>query len=96
MNYSLNVRTRTPVSFSDGDIFNYLDTAIIFKEPDNKVGLDIEAVDFSMNFIKNYLKIDEKVTADNSAFEDLVLRMKNYIFLKRHARWLYEEMKDNL
>jgi hypothetical protein len=52
-----------------------------------------------MRFIKDYLlldmKIDEEATADDKAFKDLVLRMENYIFLKRHALWLYEKIEDN-
>lgn len=101
MDYSLNVCT--PVSFNDGDIINYLNTAVALpKEPTDEVGLDNEAVKFSMNFIKNYLlemnpmEIDEEATADDRAFESLVLRMENYIFLKRHAPWLYEKIENNL
>ena len=96
MAYSLNVCI--PASFDDDDIFNYLDTAIVSpEEPTDEVGLDNEAADFSMRFIKNYLledpmEIDEEATADDNAFKDLVLRMETYIFLKRHARWLYEKI----
>jgi hypothetical protein len=96
MNYSLNVC----LPISEGDIINYLNiTGVSPEEPTDEVGLDNEAADFSMRFIKDYLvldtKIDEEATADDKAFKDLVLRMENYIFLKRHALWLYEKIEDN-
>lgn len=97
MNYNLNVC----IPVSEDDIINYLNiTGVSPEEPTDEEGLDNEAADFSMRFIKDYLlldrEIDEEATADYKAFKDLVLRMENYIFLNRHAPWLYEKMKDNL
>ena len=98
MNYRLNACR--PVSFDDDDITNYLDDYIVLpNEPTDKVALDDEAKKLSMDFIENYLffmEIDEEATADSRAFRSLVLRMESYIFLKRHAPWLYKKIKNNL
>lgn len=94
MDYSLNVCT--PVSFDDGDIFEYLDSITLPVEPTDEEGLDDEAVEITMDFIKVNLvsEVDEEPTKNTSAFKDLVLHMENYIYLKRHApHHLYESLK---
>ena len=93
----MNLNVWIPIS--EGDIINYLNTTgVLPEEPTDEVGLDNEAEDFSMRFIKDYLlldtEIDEGATADDETFKDLVFSMEHYIFLKRHALWLYEKI-DN-
>lgn len=102
MDYSLNVCTS--LSFDDDDIFDYLDYVTLPYEPTDEEGLDDEAEEFAMNFIKNVLlkgnpiilKIDEEATKDSSMFKDLEAHMEIYIFLKRHARYFYNKIKKNL
>jgi hypothetical protein len=100
MNKTLNVSV--PVSFDDGDMFEYLDSLILPAEPTDEKGLDDEASEISMNFIKWWilkdksLEIDEETTEDSGAFEDLALRMENYLYLKRHMPHLYEKSENNL
>jgi len=94
MDYDLNVCT--PVSFDDYDIFEYLDPLILPTEPTDEEGLDDEAIEITMDFIKANLtfEVDEEPTENTSAFKDLALHMENYIYLKRHApHHLFESLK---
>ena len=93
MDYDLDVCT--PISFDDVDIFEYLDPLTLPTEPTDEEGLDDEAVEITLDFIKVNLacEVDEEPTKNTSAFEDLVLHMESYIYLKRHAPHLYENLK---
>lgn len=93
MDYDLNVCT--PVSLDDVDIFEYLDPLTLPEEPTDEEGLDDEAVEITMDFIKVNLayEVCEELTENTIAFKNLALHMENYIYLKRHAPHLYENLK---
>lgn len=96
MDYGYGLNVCLPISFDDVDIFEYLDSLTLPTEPTDKEGLDDEAVETTMDFIKAnlaYEVICEELTENTIAFKNLALHMENYIYLKRHAPHIYESLK---